>query len=82
MKTNGQIAYEAYCSAGRMIAEPWELKDRFEREMWELSAKAVLDANQCQDEEAPIYLSKEQMQKLQHEKNCAMRTMMDKLSDE
>lgn len=44
VKTNGQIAYEAFCSAGRMIPEPWDMKDKFERAMWDAAAKAVAAA--------------------------------------
>lgn len=47
-KPPGQIAYEAYCAASRRIASPWELKDRFERLMWNECAAAVVRA--CADE--------------------------------
>ena len=41
MKTNGQVAYEAFCRAGRKISEAWELKDKFERLMWDAAGNAV-----------------------------------------
>ena len=42
--TNGQIAYEAFCRSGRKIPEPWDLKDRFERAMWDAVGEAVAAA--------------------------------------
>lgn len=40
-KTFGQIAHDASAHAGRRIAPPYNLIDRFEREMWERTAAAV-----------------------------------------
>lgn len=43
-KTLGQVAYEAWCHSGRKIPEPWELKNKFERLMWDQTAEAVAKA--------------------------------------
>lgn len=40
----GRAAWEAWCSAGRRIATPWDLKDKFERAMWVAAAEAAVRA--------------------------------------
>lgn len=46
MKTIGQIAYEAWCHAGRQIAANYANFDKYDRLRWELMATAVVtDAN-------------------------------------